>query len=215
MKHKKLLITAVLAAAAVVLIQAGRHAGAYPVSPVPLGKGIGSTLYIASCEPYHPYLELERERGRDWVYLFQAPLAGEDFDETVEKILFNGPARNSTHMNRGYRTVTYRADPAYPGAVILSEDTLVWKRNTHIQKKVNALAPKTSQEEPLYFVWCGGSLYGVIGERAYLLWQGPGGKLLLSLPEFRKTEHTPCVVSRGPISEDDYYEQPSSASTTS
>ena len=215
MKHKKLLITAVLAAAAVVLIQAGRHAGAYPVSPVPPGRGIGSTLYIASCEPYHPYLELEQERGRDWVYLFQAPLAGEDFDETVEKILFNGPARNSTHMNRGYRTVTYRADPAYPGAVILSEDTLVWKRNTHIQKKVNALAPKTSQEEPLYFVWCGGSLYGVIGERAYLLWQGPGGKLLLSLPEFRKTEHTPCVVSRGPISEDDYYEQPSSASTTS
>ena len=215
MKHKKLLITAVLAAAAVVLIQAGRHAGAYPVSPVPPGRGIGSTLYIASCEPYHPYLELERERGRDWVYLVQAPLEGEDFDETVEKILFNGPARNSTHMNRGYRTVTYRADPAYPGAVILSEDTLVWKRNTHIQKKVNALAPKTSQENPLYFVWCGGNLYGVIGERAYLLWQGPGGKLLLSLPEFRKTEHTPCVVSRGPISEDDYYEQPSSASTTS
>ena len=215
MKHKKLLITAVLAAAAVVLIQAGRHAGAYPLSPVPPGRGIGSTLYIASCEPYHPYLELKQERGRDWVYLFQAPLAGEDVDETVEKILFNGPARNSTHMNRGYRTVTYRADPAYPGAVILSEDTLVWKRNTHIQKKVNALAPKTSQEEPLYFVWCGGNLYGVIGERAYLLWQGPGGKLLLSLPEFRKTEHTPCVVSRGPISEDDYYEQPSSASTTS
>ena len=209
---KRLLILAIAAAA---LLQAGRRAEVYPVSPVPLGKGIGSTLYIASCEPYHPYLESETERGRDWVYLFQAPLAGEDFDETVEKILFNGPARNSTHMNRGYRTVTYRADPAYPGAVILSEDTLLWKRDTHIQKKVNALAPRTSEDTPLYFVWCGGSLYGVIGERAYLLWQGPGGKLLLSLPEFRKTEHTPCVVSRGPISEDDYYEQPSSASTTS
>lgn len=215
MRKKKLWIAAVLAVAAVGLIQAGRHAGAYPVSPVPPRKGIGSTLYIASCEPYHPYLESETERGRDWVYLFQAPLEGEDFDETVEKILFNGPARNSTHMNRSYRAVTYRADPAYPGAVILSEDTLVWKRNTHIQKKVNALAPKTSQENPLYFVWCGGNLYGVIGERAYLLWQGPGGKPLLSLPEFRKTEHTPCVVRRGPISEDDYYEAPSTASTTS
>lgn len=214
MKNKKLLIAAVLAVAAVALIQVDRHAGAYPVSPVPPGKGIGSTLYIASCEPYHPYLELEQERGRDWVYLFQAPLEDEDFDETVEKIIFNGSAR-TTHMNRLYTTVTYRTDPVYPGAEILSEDTLLWKRDAHIQKKVNALASRTSQEEPLYFVWCGGNLYGVVGGNAYLLWRGPGGKLLLSLPEFRKTEHTPCVVSRGPISEDDYYEPPSSASTTS
>jgi len=74
------------------------------------------------------------------------------------------------------------------------------------------LAPKTSEERPLYLVWCGGDLYGVIEKDAYLLWRGKGEKWLLSLPEFQKALHTPCIMSLGPITEDDYYEVPAAAS---
>lgn len=213
MKNKKKKIAAVviviLAAAAVV--QIGRHMGVYPVSPVPFGKGIGSTLYIASYEPYHPYLEGHKA---DWIYLFQAPLDQEEFDGTAEKIIFKG--RKSAHMNSIYCVETYRANPGSLGAEIISQETLLWRANTHIQKKVNALAPKTSEENPLYFVWCGGNLYGVIDTEAYLLWRGKNGsRWRLSLPEFEKPEYTPCVVNIGPISEDDYYEAPASPSITS
>jgi hypothetical protein len=207
---KKLVIVVVVLAVIVALIQIGRYADTYPVSPLPLGKGIGSTLYIASCEPYHSYLE-----GYDgeWYYLFQAPLEGENYDETVEKIIYQSSARQITYMGTLYTTETYRVSPEHTGAELISQETLLWKENTYIQKKINALAPKTSEENPLYFVWCGGNLYGVIDQRAYLLWQGKDGKhFLLSLPEFQKTEHTLCVVEVGPITEDDYYEAPASPS---
>lgn len=206
---KKILVTAIVAIVIVVCIQIGRYAGTYPVSTLPIGKGIGSTLYIASYEPYHPYLE---EYGANWFYLFQAPLGKEEFDDTAEKIIFKSSVGTPTHMNILYSVETYRANLAYSGAEILSQETLLWKENTYIQKGLNALAPKTSEESPLYLVWCEGNLYGVIDKDAYLLWRGKGGKLLLSLPEFQKPQHTPCVISLGPITEDDYYEAPASIS---
>lgn len=213
MKNKKKKIAAVVVAIIViaVLVQIGRHMGAYPVSPVPFGKGIGSTLYIASYEPYHPYLE---RQSVNWFYLFQAPLPGKEFDDTAEKIIFSNVA--STDIHTYYRVETYRANPAYIGAEIVSQEGLFSGKQEYIQKKLNDLAPKTSEETPLYFVWCGGNLYGVIDTEAYLLWRGKGGsRWRLSLPEFQKPEYTPRVVSLGPISEDDYYEPPASLSTTS
>ena len=203
------LIILVIAAAAVQII---RYSAVYPVTPVPLGKGIGSTLYIASCEPYSSYLELMMEK-RNWIYLFQAPLEGENFDSTVEKIIFKSSTGEPTYQNNLYGTETFRVTPGLAGAEILAQDTLLWKSDTHIQKKLNALAPKTSEENPLYLVWCGGNLYGVVNQRAYFLWQGKdGAHFLLSLPEFQRTEHTPCVVSLGPITKGDYYEPPAIAS---
>jgi hypothetical protein len=210
MKKKIFVIAAVVLVAAAALIQIARHGDTYPVSPIPSGKGIGSTLYIASCEAYHPYLETI---DGAWYYLFQAPLAGEDFDETAEKVIYGWSDERRTHMNAVYKVETYRIDSAFTGAELLSKETLA---NTQIQKKVNALAPLTSEENPLYFVWCGGNLYGVVDQRAYLLWRGKDGKrLLLSLPEFSKTEHTLCVVDVGTITEDDYDQAPSSPSTAS
>jgi hypothetical protein len=207
---KKLVLAAVILAVIAALIQIGRYADTYPVSPIPFGKGIGSTLYIASCEPYHPYLE---GHDRAWYYLFQAPLEGEEFDETAEKLIYGWRGESRTHMNAIYTVETYRVSQKYTGAELISQESLLWKKDTHIQKKINALAPKTSEENPLYFVWCGGNLYGVIDQRAYLLWQGKDGKrFLISLPEFQKTEHTLCVVEVGPITEDDYYEAPDSPS---
>lgn len=183
--------------------------GVYPVSPVPFGKGIGSTLYIASYEPYHPYLE---GHSANWFYLFQASLDDKEFDNTVEKIIFSDVAK-PTHINNLYGVETYRTSPAYSGAEIMSQETLLWKSNTYIQKNLNALAPKTSEKNPLYFVWCENNLYGVIDTKAYLLWRGKdGNRLLLSLPEFQKPQYTSCVVSLGPISEDDYYKSPASPS---
>lgn len=209
MKKKVFLGLIVLAIAAAAL-QVLRHSEVYPVTPVPLGKGIGSTLYIASCESYHPYLE---EHEHNWIYLFQAPLEGEDFDPAVEKIIFKSSAGGPTRHNILYGTETFRTNPELPGLTLLAQDTLLWKSDTNIQEKLNALAPRTSEDNPLYLVWCGGNLYGVIGQRAYFLWQGKDGKrFLLNLPEFQKTEHTPRVVTLGPIAEDDYYDPPATAS---
>lgn len=183
----------------------------YLVFPIPARDGVGYALYLASCEPYHPYLE---EHDHDWIYLFQAPLDGEAYDETVEKIIFEASAHDSaTHMDILYSTETFRAKPEYRGATIFEQETLLWREDTYIQKGLNALAPKTSKDDPLYMVWCGGNLYGVVGERAYLLFLGKDGrKDITSVPEFEKTQHTPCVRALGPITEDDYYEAPASPS---
>lgn len=206
---KKIVIAAIAVIASAVSIQAGRHMRAYPVSPLPFGDGIGSTLYIASCEPYHPYLE---GHSAGWFYLFQAPLNEKASDRTEEKLLYSSAA-TPVHVRNLYTVETYRADPAYPGAEIVSRETLLWKADTCMQKRLNALAPMTSEDHPLYLVWCGGNLYGVIGKGAYLLWHGKNKPFLLSLPEFQKNWHTPCVVRLGPITEEDYYEAPDSPSS--
>ena len=200
---KKLLIVVFAAAVAFAFLQIARHAQTYPVSPLPLGKGIGSSIYIVSMEPYHPYLE---QQGDHWYYLFQAPLKDEAFDAAVEMIIF----KSGTHMNSLYQVESFRADPAFPGASVLSpKKALLWKSNDRTQRKVNALASKTSEEHPLYFVWCGGNLYGVIDENAYLLHRGKEGKkFLLSLPEFHDPGYATCIKTLGPITEDDYYEAP-------
>ncbi|NBI09174.1 hypothetical protein D1641_03955 [Colidextribacter sp. OB.20] len=209
---KKVFLGLIVLAIAAAAIQIVRYSAVYPVTPVPLGKGVGSTLYIASCEPYSSYLELMMEQ-RHWIYLFQAPLEGEDFDPTIEMTIFKSSAGGPTYQNILYGTETFRVTPGLAGAELLAQDTLLWRSDTHIQKKLNALAPQTSEENPLYLVWCGGNLYGVIDRRAYFLWQGKEGKhFLLSLPEFRRTDHTSCVVTLGPITEDDYYEYPATAS---
>lgn len=205
----KIVIAAAAVIAAAISIQAGRHMRTYPVSPLPSGNGVGSTLYIASCEPYHPYLE---EHSAGWFYLFQAPLDEEGFDDTVEKLIYSSSAV-PVHMRNIYTVETYRADPAYPGAEIVSREVLLWRAGTYTQKRLNALAPMTSENHPLYLVWCGGNLYGVIDDDAYLLWHGKDKPFLLSLPEFQKDRHTPYVAGLGPITEADYAEAPDSPSS--
>jgi len=140
-KEKSVAVITLVVVVVVVCIQIDRYVRIYPVSPVPVGKGIGSTLYIASYEPYHPYLE---EHNADWFYLFQAPLNEEEFDSTAEKIIFKRSVGTPTHMNILYGVETFRINPAYAysGAEILSQETLLWKENTHVQIKIKCLGPQ-------------------------------------------------------------------------
>lgn len=214
MKQKHLLALAVLAVIAAVLIELGRETAVYPVSPVPPEKGIGHTLYIASCEADDNYLPYVAQAHEIWVYLFQAPLEGEEFDPLVEKVAYRGSSPSPTYMDSLYTVETYRTDPRYPGVELMSkaslfEDSLTGKKNPEIQKKLNALAPETSETDPLYLVWCGGSLYAVVHrgasrQQAYLLCRGADSQILFSLPEIYQPQHTPRVVALGPITEEDY-----------
>lgn len=192
-----------LCAVLVMAVQIARHANTYPVSLPLFGDGIGHTIYIASCEPYSTYMDYHDHPN--WMYLFQAPL-GDDFDAEVEMLIYGSSAGSDTYMDKVYRVETFQTR-AY-GTELLSWDNLVGST----QKSLNKLAPLTSQENPLYLTWCGGNLYGVVNDTAYLLFQGEHGRWLFSLPEIYHGGHDATVVTLGPITQADYETTPASPS---